>query len=30
MDGYVSKPFEEEQLYYAVACFFETGEAKLM
>ena len=23
MDGYVSKPFEEEQLYSAVACFFE-------
>ncbi|PWA54642.1 histidine kinase-like ATPase, C-terminal domain-containing protein [Artemisia annua] len=25
MDGYVSKPFEEEQLYSAAACFFETG-----
>lgn len=24
MDGYVSKPFEEEQLYSAVACFFES------
>ncbi|KAL8152450.1 hypothetical protein V2J09_010210, partial [Rumex salicifolius] len=23
MDGYVSKPFEEDQLYSAVACFFE-------
>jgi len=23
MDGYVSKPFEEEQLYSAVAHFFE-------
>lgn len=28
MDGYVSKPFEEENLYQAVAKFFEskTGE----
>lgn len=25
MDGYVSKPFEEEQLYSAAACFFESG-----
>ncbi|XVF71767.1 hypothetical protein PTKIN_Ptkin12aG0065500 [Pterospermum kingtungense] len=25
MDGYVSKPFEEEQLYSAVASFFESG-----
>ncbi|XVE78330.1 hypothetical protein DITRI_Ditri13aG0136100 [Diplodiscus trichospermus] len=25
MDGYVSKPFEEEQLYSAVARFFESG-----
>ncbi|KAJ7964720.1 Histidine kinase [Quillaja saponaria] len=25
MDGYVSKPFEEGQLYKAVACFFESG-----
>ncbi|KVI10629.1 CHASE-like protein [Cynara cardunculus var. scolymus] len=25
MDGYVSKPFEEEQLYTAAACFFESG-----
>lgn len=25
MDGYVAKPFEEEQLYSAVACFFETA-----
>lgn len=25
MDGYVSKPFEEEQLYSAAARFFETG-----
>ncbi|XP_074272633.1 histidine kinase 2-like isoform X2 [Silene latifolia] len=24
MDGYVSKPFEEEQLYSAVACFFRS------
>jgi len=24
MDGYVSKPFEEEQLYSAVACFFDS------
>ncbi|KAI7741789.1 hypothetical protein M8C21_000633, partial [Ambrosia artemisiifolia] len=24
MDGYVSKPFEEEQLYSAAACFFES------
>ncbi|KAL2938541.1 Histidine kinase 2 [Bienertia sinuspersici] len=24
MDGYVSKPFEEEQLYSAVACFFKS------
>lgn len=24
MDGYVSKPFEERQLYSAVACFFES------
>jgi histidine kinase 2/3/4 (cytokinin receptor) len=24
MDGYVSKPFEEENLYQAVAKFFET------
>ncbi|RWR96002.1 Signal transduction response regulator [Cinnamomum micranthum f. kanehirae] len=30
MDGYVSKPFEEEQLYSAVACFFESSETKLM
>ncbi|TKV94121.1 hypothetical protein SEVIR_9G272800v4 [Setaria viridis] len=26
MDGYVSKPFEEQQLYSAVAHFLETGE----
>lgn len=25
MDGYVAKPFEEEQLYSAVARFFETA-----
>lgn len=25
MDGYVSKPFEEETLYAAVARFFESG-----
>lgn len=25
MDDYVSKPFEEEQLYLAVARFFESG-----
>lgn len=25
MDGYVSKPFEEEQLYSAAARFFESG-----
>lgn len=25
MDGYVSKPFEEEQLYSAAAHFFESG-----
>lgn len=25
MDDYVSKPFEEEQLYSAVARFFESG-----
>ena len=25
MDGYVSKPFEEEQLYSAAACYFESG-----
>lgn len=25
MDDYVSKPFEEEQLYNAVARFFESG-----
>ncbi|KAJ0701001.1 putative histidine kinase response regulator and transcription factor RR-A-type family [Helianthus annuus] len=25
MDGYVSKPFEEEQLYSAAACFFQSG-----
>lgn len=25
MDDYVSKPFEEEQLYSAVAHFFESG-----
>ncbi|KAI3774851.1 hypothetical protein L1987_49413 [Smallanthus sonchifolius] len=25
MDGYVSKPFEEEQLYSAAACFFKSG-----
>ena len=25
MDDYVSKPFEEEQLYTAVAKFFESG-----
>nr|XP_043623715.1 histidine kinase 2-like [Erigeron canadensis]XP_043623716.1 histidine kinase 2-like [Erigeron canadensis]XP_043623717.1 histidine kinase 2-like [Erigeron canadensis] len=25
MDGYVSKPFEEEQLYSAAASFFESG-----
>lgn len=25
MDDYVSKPFEEEQLYSAVAPFFESG-----
>lgn len=25
MDGYVAKPFEEEQLYSAAACFFESG-----
>ncbi|KAL9994343.1 putative histidine kinase response regulator and transcription factor RR-A-type family [Helianthus debilis subsp. tardiflorus] len=25
MDGFVSKPFEEEQLYSAAACFFESG-----
>lgn len=25
MDGYVAKPFEEEQLYEAVAHFFEDG-----
>ncbi|KAI3815111.1 hypothetical protein L1987_14767 [Smallanthus sonchifolius] len=25
MDGYVSKPFEVEQLYSAAACFFESG-----
>ena len=24
MDGYVAKPFEEEQLYSALACYFET------
>lgn len=27
MDGYVSKPFEVEQLYSAVAQFFESDEA---
>ncbi|XP_020241650.1 probable histidine kinase 5 [Asparagus officinalis] len=27
MDGYVSKPFEEEQLYTAVAHFFETDKS---
>ena len=26
MDDYVSKPFEEEQLYSAVARFFESGQ----
>ncbi|KAI7744201.1 hypothetical protein M8C21_005479 [Ambrosia artemisiifolia] len=25
MDGFVSKPFEEEQLYSAAACIFESG-----
>lgn len=25
MDGYVAKPFEEDQLYSAVAHFFESG-----
>jgi histidine kinase 2/3/4 (cytokinin receptor) len=25
MDGYVAKPFEEQQLYNAVAHFFEAG-----
>ncbi|KAJ0110617.1 hypothetical protein Patl1_01860 [Pistacia atlantica] len=25
MDGYVSKPFEEEQLYFALSQFFESG-----
>ncbi|KAL8260683.1 hypothetical protein R6Q59_028636 [Mikania micrantha] len=25
MDGYVLKPFEEEQLYSAAACFFKSG-----
>lgn len=25
MDGYVSKPFEEEQLYSAAATFFKSG-----
>ncbi|KAL5987955.1 putative histidine kinase 5 [Asimina triloba] len=29
MDGYVSKPFEEEQLYAAVARFFESDTAAL-
>ncbi|XP_077216080.1 histidine kinase 3-like isoform X2 [Tasmannia lanceolata] len=28
MDGYVSKPFEEEQLYTSVARFFESDAAK--
>lgn len=29
MDGYVSKPFEEEQLYSAVAHFFEVDTESL-
>ncbi|XP_077222019.1 histidine kinase 3-like isoform X2 [Tasmannia lanceolata] len=29
MDGYVSKPFEEDQLYTAVACFFESDNSEL-
>jgi arabidopsis histidine kinase 2/3/4 (cytokinin receptor) len=28
MDGYVSKPFEEQQLYFAVAHFLETDETE--
>lgn len=28
MDGYVSKPFEEQQLYSAVAHFLETDETE--